>query len=90
MNTPASENRKTPAGWRVRLREASGFVLISVGVTGLLVPIIPGIPLIAAGVGVLGSDHSFVRRWRTKLEEKGVLKAQQGKIPAPLDGPGPS
>ena len=62
-----------------KLREIGGYVLISIGVTGLLVPVIPGIPLIAAGVGVLGTDHVFVRRWRTRLEEKGVLKAHQDK-----------
>ena len=77
MQTPAQlvAAKDSHTTRKARLREISGFALISVGVTGLVVPFIPGIPLIAAGVGVLGSEHSFVRHWRSKLEERGLLKA---------------
>jgi len=44
------------------------------GVAGCLLPIIPGIPLIVAGVAILGTDHALVRRSRAWLEKKGFLK----------------
>jgi len=72
-------------GLKHRAREFGGFTLIWVGVAGLVVPVIPGIPLIAAGVGVLGSDHDFVRLWRGRLVKKGVLKAEKPKASEPLD-----
>ena len=80
MNGKSGIDPLRPAGFKARVREIGGFALISVGLAGLLVPVIPGIPLIAAGVGVLGSEHSFVRRWRIRLEEKGLLKAQPSRI----------
>ena len=46
-------------------RNFLGIGLIVVGVIAMPVPVIPGIPLIAAGVAVLGKDHPialFLRR----------------------------
>ena len=57
-----------------KLRELSGLGLVALGIAGVLLPIIPGIPLIAAGVAVLGTDHAFVRRSRAWMEKKGILK----------------
>ena len=52
-------------------RVVLGVVLCVAGVLGTLLPIIPGVPLIIAGVALLGSDHWLVRpvaqrveRWR--------------------------
>jgi uncharacterized protein len=60
-----------------KLRELSGFGLVALGVVGCLLPIIPGIPFLAAGVAVLGTDHVLVRRSRAWLEGKGIMKRPQ-------------
>ena len=59
-----------------RLREISGLALVVAGVAGCLLPIIPGIPLIVAGVAILGTDHALVRRSRGWLEKRRFLKPQ--------------
>ena len=43
------------------LREASGFVLLAVGVIGVVVPIIPGIPLLLAGGLILAPKYPSIR-----------------------------
>lgn len=43
------------------LRSVGGLLLIVVGLAGLVVPVIPGIPLMMAGVAVLGRDHPLIR-----------------------------
>ena len=52
------------------LREASGFALLVAGLVGIVVPIIPGIPLLLAGGLILGPKYPAilravrrVRRW---------------------------
>lgn len=44
-----------------RVRSVGGILLVVVGLLGLVVPIIPGIPLMMAGVAVLGRNHPLVR-----------------------------
>ena len=48
-----------------------GIALCLVGLAGTLVPIIPGVPIMVAGLALMGSKHPFVsglkerlRRWR--------------------------
>ena len=55
------------------LRTISGLLLIAVGTIGMALPIIPGIPLLLAGVAVMGRDHRLLRpvfkridRWRQR------------------------
>ena len=43
------------------LRTVSGLLLITVGAVGLVLPIIPGIPLLLAGVATMGRDHRLLR-----------------------------
>jgi uncharacterized membrane protein YbaN (DUF454 family) len=43
------------------LRTVSGLLLITVGAVGMVLPIIPGIPLLLAGVAVMGRDHRLLR-----------------------------
>ncbi len=43
------------------IRNTAGIVLIAVGALGLLVPVIPGIPLVASGILILGANHPLVR-----------------------------
>ena len=52
------------------LRVACGMALIVVGVIAMPIPIIPGIPLVAAGVAMLGHDHPIVRSCRGWLKTK--------------------
>jgi uncharacterized membrane protein YbaN (DUF454 family) len=43
------------------LRTVAGLLLISVGMLGLVLPLIPGIPLLLAGVATMGRDHPLLR-----------------------------
>ena len=56
------------------LRQAGGWLLIAIGVAGCVLPIIPGVPILAAGVALVGLDHPLIRRCRDWLRSKGVLK----------------
>ncbi len=58
---------------KTTLRVAAGFALIAFGIAGLVLPVIPGIPLLIAGLAVLGPQHPLTRslserldRWRRK------------------------
>jgi uncharacterized membrane protein YbaN (DUF454 family) len=42
-------------------RTALGSVLLGVGLIGLVLPVIPGIPLLMAGAAILGPEHPLVR-----------------------------
>ncbi len=59
------------------LRKVCGIALIVLGLVAVPVPIIPGIPLIAAGAAMLGSDHSIVRLSRTWLRNRGILQTRE-------------
>jgi hypothetical protein len=57
----------------VLLRTIVGVTLITIGMIGILLPIIPGIPLVLAGVATMGRDHPLLRpvferlnRWRNR------------------------
>ncbi len=50
-------------------RRAIGLVLIVVGTLGMLLPLMPGIPLVVAGLALLGWDRPILRRlreWRAR------------------------
>ena len=51
----------------------AGVLLIVLGILGTLLPIIPGIPLLIAGVALIGPKHPLIRpfveryeRWRER------------------------
>ena len=46
---------------------SAGLALIVVGVIGIVLPVIPGIPLLAAGLALVAPDHPLVRRGRLRL-----------------------
>jgi uncharacterized protein YqgC (DUF456 family) len=58
-------------------REIGGIALLVAGIAGLVLPIVPGVALIAAGVTILGTDHALVRSSRGWLEKKGILKRRR-------------
>ena len=60
------------------LRQAGGVALIVIGIIGCLLPVMPGIPFIMAGVAVLGTDHVLVRSTHRWLRKKGILKSESG------------
>jgi len=46
-----------------------GVGLLVVGFAGLVLPIIPGIPILLAGAAVLGHDHKLVRPWMSRIRK---------------------
>jgi hypothetical protein len=73
---------------RHTLRTAAGIGLLILGGLGLVLPVMPGLVFIAAGVAVLGTDHVIVRTGRDRiapawrrvrgwLERRGILKPVQ-------------
>ena len=56
------------------MKNLCAIALILGGVAGIVLPIIPGIPMIAAGVAMLGRDHPLIRSCQTWLQSKGILK----------------
>ena len=52
--------------WRT-IRVIAGVLLIGQGLIGMLMPVLPGIPLLLAGVALLGSDHPWVRPIMARL-----------------------
>ncbi len=53
-----------------KFRETGGIALVLAGIAGLVLPVIPGFVLIAAGVAVLGTDHALVRPMRAWLAKR--------------------
>jgi uncharacterized protein len=59
------------------LRTIAGVTLITIGLVGIVLPIIPGIPLLLAGVATMGRDHPWLRpvmarldRWRKRWRNR--------------------
>lgn len=42
-------------------RNAGGWVLVTLGVAGLMLPVLPGTPLLIAGLVILSADHLWAR-----------------------------
>ncbi|MBX3023871.1 hypothetical protein KF840_03075 [bacterium] len=49
-------------------RVVAGIVLVAIGVLGCVLPVIPGIPILIAGVALLGPRHPLVRPFAERLE----------------------
>jgi hypothetical protein len=63
----AEEGRQgATEGHVTRLRAVGGVLLVAVGLIGLVIPVVPGVPLLLAGATLLGREHPLVRsafRW---------------------------
>lgn len=60
-------NQKAPASlWRT----VAGWALIGVGVAGLVLPIIPGIPLLVAGLIALSAQYKWASRCLAWLKQQ--------------------
>lgn len=60
-----------------RLRVLAGMVLLVAGLLGTLLPVLPGFPLVVAGMAVLGPEHPWsravtdrLRRWRMRARKE--------------------
>ena len=62
-----AEDRR-PRSVRRTARTVGGFTLIGVGIIGTLLPIIPGIPMVIAGVALVGPGHRVLRPVMTRIE----------------------
>jgi uncharacterized membrane protein YbaN (DUF454 family) len=51
-----------------RLASIAGFTCLGLGLIGIVLPLIPGIPLLIAGSAILGTDHVAVRPFSRLLE----------------------
>jgi uncharacterized protein len=51
------------------LRQAAGYAALVAGVAGCILPIIPGIPFLFVGLGLLSVDSPWAARLRKRLED---------------------
>ena len=55
--------------WQVVLRQVIGYACLVVGIAGCILPIIPGIPLLFVGLGLLAVDSPWAARLRDRLRD---------------------
>ena len=51
-----------------KIKVIMGIALCAVGLAGTLIPIIPGVPIILAGLALMGADHPLVRRVKLRWQ----------------------
>ena len=68
---------------RDTVRRVVGYVLIVAGMVAIPFPVIPGIPLVAAGVAMLGSDHTLVRSGWRWLRNRGIVRDERTRNELP-------
>jgi len=49
-------------------RTAAGWMLLLLGVAGLMLPILPGVPLLIAGLVMLSTEYTWARKWLRRLK----------------------
>lgn len=52
--------------WRT-IRTVVGMALLGLGLVGMVLPVLPGIPFLLAGVALLGTNHPWVRPFMARL-----------------------
>jgi uncharacterized protein len=73
-------------GWII-LRQVAGYVCLVLGVIGCILPVLPGIPLLLAGLGLLAVDSPWAARLRDNLKDK--LDSQLSRLrKKPVSEPG--
>ena len=71
------------------IRVTFGVILCVVGILGTLLPVIPGVPLIVAGVALLGTDHWLVKPVKDRVDRwRGVVPHIGDAVVRPTDRPG--
>jgi hypothetical protein len=66
------------SSWRPLLRPISAALLIAVGVIGLVLPLIPGIPLLIAGAVLL--RRSDATQWRHAIARSGLTVPERLQV----------
>lgn len=61
------------------MRLASGWVLIAVGIVGLVLPVLQGAAMIVAGLALLAPDLPWARRWLDWLRARMRRLRPRGK-----------
>jgi uncharacterized protein YqgC (DUF456 family) len=56
------------------IRTGAGLLLVVVGLAGLVLPVVPGIPILIAGLALLGTDHPVRVAITRRLQRWGVMK----------------
>jgi len=74
------------------LRQGTGYLCLGVGIAGCVLPILPGIPFLFVGLGMLAVDSPWAARLRDKLKEHVANRlsrrrstnpdSQTGKVPS--------
>lgn len=59
------------------MRKVGGWALVVVGLAGLVLPVIPGIPLLIGGLAILAPDYVWAQRSLDKV--KGWTARARGK-----------
>ena len=70
--------------WRT-FRILAGMVLIVLGLLGMVLPVVPGIPLLLAWVALLGSNHPWVRPFMARLRLWRRKRARAAGTRRPVD-----
>ena len=65
-----------------RIRNILGVFLIVLGIILLPVPVIPGLPIIAAGAAVLGPHHPIVVSFRNRFRPRSSTLRRESNEPA--------
>jgi uncharacterized protein YqgC (DUF456 family) len=63
----------------VSLRNTRGLALIALGLVAMLIPIVPGLPLVTVGAALLGPNHHLIRFSGAWLQKRGFLKDRNPK-----------
>lgn len=75
------------------LRQVSGYLCLAIGVAGCVLPIIPGIPLLFVGLGLLAVDSPWAARLRDRLKnyvERQLSRRRRSKDKVTQTGKDPS
>ena len=73
--TGSGVNREIRMG---RVREAIGLMLLSVGIVGCVLPVIPGLPFLLGAIAVLGPSHPKVKPWIKRIQQWFSLARKHG------------
>jgi|HubBroStandDraft_5_1064220.scaffolds.fasta_scaffold13984_3 uncharacterized membrane protein YbaN (DUF454 family) len=67
---------------QVILRQVTGYACLAIGAAGCVLPILPGIPLLLAGLGLLAVDSPWAAQLRDRLKEYAgkQLSKLRGKV----------
>ncbi|MGE5851490.1 MAG: hypothetical protein ACM362_15285 [Candidatus Methylomirabilota bacterium] len=57
---------ETEIMWKTT-RTIAGVTLFGLGLLGMVLPVLPGIPLLLAGVALLGTNHPWVRPFMVRF-----------------------